>query len=68
MNDPGSTPTGPTPAQIVAMIGLLGDDDVPIAAAARERLVQWGELATGPLREGAEAESLRIRSRCRGVP
>jgi len=67
MNDPGNPPAGPTPAQIVAMIDLLGDDHVPIATAARERLLQWGELAAGPLREGAEAESLRIRSRCRGV-
>lgn len=68
MNDSsGSAPLGPTPAQIAATIDLLGDDHAPIVAAARERLLRWGEVAKEPLREGAEAESLRIRARCRSL-
>lgn len=68
MNEPsGSAPLGPTPAQIAATIDLLGDDHAPIAAAARERLLRWGSLALEPLREGAEAESLRVRARCRAL-
>ncbi len=68
MNEPsGSAPLGPTRAQIVATIELLGDDHEPIVAAARERLLRWGGHALEPLREGAEAESLRIRTRCRSL-
>ena len=68
MNEPsGSAPLGPTPAQIAATIDLLGDDHAPIVTAARERLLRWGGLAAAPLREGAEAESLRVRSRCRAL-
>lgn len=68
MNEPtGSAPSGPTPAQIAATIGLLGDDHAPTVAAARDRLLQWGELAVDGLRDGAEAEALRIRTRCRSL-
>jgi hypothetical protein len=68
MHEPqGSVPARPTPDEIAAMIGLLGDDHEPIAAAARERLLHWGELAAGALRQGAEALSMRLRARCRSV-
>jgi hypothetical protein len=68
MTDPSaSAPLGPTPDQISATIALLGDDHDPIVVAARERLLRWGELAVGPLREGAEAVSMRIRARCRSL-
>jgi hypothetical protein len=68
MNEPhGSTPLGPTPSQIAATIDLLADDNEPIVAAARERLLRWGPAVLAPLREGAEAESLRIRARCRAL-
>lgn len=63
----GSVPARPTPDEIAVMISLLGDDHEPIAAAARERLLQWGELATNALRQGAEAQSVRLRARCRSV-
>lgn len=68
MNEPSaSAPLGPTPAQISATIALLGEDHDAIVAAARERLLRWGELAVAPLRESAEAESMRLRSRCRSL-
>ncbi|MEO6594421.1 MAG: transglutaminase family protein, partial [Planctomycetota bacterium] len=46
---------------------MLGDDRGPIQAEARERLLRWGELAVPQLREGAEAERVRTRARCRAV-
>jgi len=68
MNEPsGSASHGPTPAQIAATIDLLGDDHEHVVAAARERLLRWGNAALVPLREGAEAESLRVRARCRSL-
>ena len=63
----GSSPSGPTPAEIVATIDLLGDDHAPIVQAARATLLRWGDLALAALSEGAEADSVRIRSRCRAV-
>ena len=62
-----SEPSRPTQAQIAAAIDLLGDDRGPIQAAARERLLKWGELAVAMLREGAEADHVRTRARCRAV-
>ncbi|HEX5051090.1 MAG TPA: transglutaminase-like domain-containing protein [Planctomycetota bacterium] len=69
MNSPHGVPEPPrpTPAQIAATIVLLGDDRGPIQAEARERLLRWGELAVPQLREGAEAERVRTRARCRAV-
>jgi hypothetical protein len=58
---------GPTPAQIAASIELLGDDHVPLAEAARERLLRWGAIVLPQLQEGAEAEALRVRIRCRSL-
>ncbi len=46
---------------------MLGDDRGPIAAAARERLLLWGEAVLTPLREGAESETVRVRARCRAI-
>src|SRR5687768_5627510 len=63
----GDSSLGPTPAQIAATIALLGDDHGPLVAAARERLLRWGALALPQLREGAEADSLRLRTRCRSL-
>ena len=62
-----SEPSRPTHSQIAAAIDLLGDDRGPIQAAARERLLQWGEFAVALLREGAEADHVRTRARCRAV-
>ncbi len=68
MNEPsGSAPPGPSAAQLAAAIALLGDDRAPIVAAARERLLRWGPVAVRALRDGAEAEPLRIRVRCRSL-
>ena len=69
MNSPEGTPQPlqPTAAQIAATISLLADDRGPVQAAARERLLRWGDLALVQLREGAEAESIRTRARCRAV-
>lgn len=52
---------------IASTIALLGDDHAVVKARAREQLLQWGALALGPLQEGAEAESLRVRSACRAI-
>lgn len=68
MNSPEGTPSrAPTPAQIAATISLLADDRGPVQAAARERLLRWGSLAIVQLQEGAEAESVRMRARCRAL-
>ncbi len=69
MNQPHGSPepSSPSPAQIAATIALLGDDRGPVQAAARERLLRWGELAMVQLREGAECEHVRTRARCRAL-
>jgi regulator of sirC expression with transglutaminase-like and TPR domain len=63
----GNAPSNPSPAEIAATIGLLGDDDGPIVQAARATLLRWGDLIRPALVEGAEAESVRVRSRCRSI-
>lgn len=63
----GSSPSGPTPAEIIATIDLLADDHAPIVQSARASLLRWGDLALAALSEGAEAESLRVRTRCRSI-
>jgi regulator of sirC expression with transglutaminase-like and TPR domain len=71
MSDPQELPE-PQPRQpglraIEATIALLGAGRDPAVRAARERLLRWGELALEPLRRAAEAESMRLRLRARGV-
>ncbi|MBL8756065.1 MAG: transglutaminase family protein [Planctomycetes bacterium] len=63
----GESPAGPTPGQITATIELLGDDHGPLVAAARDRLLRWGDVVVPQLCAGAEAESVRLRSRCRAL-
>ncbi len=63
----GDNQNGPTPSQIAATIELLGDDHGPLVAAARERLLRWGAVVLPQLREGAEAEAMQVRSRCRAL-
>ena len=67
MNEPHGSqePLSPSPEQLAATIALLGDDRGPVLAAARERLLRWGEAAIAPLREGAECDHVRTRARCR---
>lgn len=67
MSDPKPQPSEPTVAQIAAMIGVLGDDRGPLQESARKRLLAWGELAVPQLREGAEAEHMSTRTRCRSL-
>ncbi len=69
MNTPEGSPDpdSPSPAHVAATISLLADDSGPIHAAARERLLRWGEAAMPQLREGAEADSVRVRARCRAL-
>lgn len=49
------------------MISLLGDDPGPLQESARARLLAWGARASDQLREGAEAEHLPTRARCRSL-
>jgi hypothetical protein len=65
MNDPFESSPVPSSARLAATIALLGDDHVRIAAAARSRLLAWGDAAMPALQEGAEAESMAVRTRCR---
>lgn len=67
MNSPEGHPPAPTAAQITAAISLLADDRGPVQAAARDRLLRWGEVVVPQVREGAEADSVRMRARCRAL-
>ena len=67
MTDHTPQPSEPTVAQIAAMIGVLGDDRGPLQESARRSLLAWGERAVPQLREGAEAEHLPTRTRCRSL-
>jgi hypothetical protein len=68
MNEPsGSAPLGPTSVQLAATIALLADERVATVAAAREQLLRWGEHAVAALHDAAEADSLRVRVRCRSL-
>ncbi|MEZ6038343.1 MAG: transglutaminase family protein [Planctomycetota bacterium] len=67
MNEREHHPSKSTVAQIGAAIEMLADDRGPMQLAARERLLRWGDVAVPQLREGAEAEHLRTRTRCRAV-
>ena len=67
MTDPKPQPSEPTFAQIRAMIAVLGDDPGILQESARRRLLMWGEVAVPLLREGAEAEHMATRTRCRAL-
>lgn len=67
MTDPKPQPSEPTFAQIQAMIAVLGDDPGSLQESARRRLLTWGEIAVPLLREGAEAEHMATRTRCRAL-
>lgn len=69
MTSPHGTPESsrPSPTQIAATIGLLGDDHGPVLAAARERLLRWGDEVVAPLRDAAESDHVLLRVRARGV-
>jgi hypothetical protein len=67
MTDPTPQPSEPTFAQIRAMIAVLGDDPGALQESARRRLLTWGEIAVPLLREGAEAEHMATRTRCRAL-
>lgn len=75
MTSPHGTPepARPSPTQIAAAIALLGDDRGPVQAAARERLLRWGDdegdenHVREHLRAAAEAEHLLTRMRCRAL-
>ena len=69
MTSPQGIPEGrrPTPAQVAAAIALLADDRGPIQAAASARLLRWGEVARKALQDAAEAESVLLRMRARGL-
>jgi len=60
-------PASPQPAQIAATVALLGDDRGPVLAAARERLLRWGDAAVPALQAAAEADLVLLRMRARAV-
>lgn len=67
MSEPRPKAENPTVEQVSAMISLLGDDPGPLQESARARLLAWGERAVEQLRDGAEAEHLPTRARCRAL-
>lgn len=67
MSEPREQRSGPTDEQIVAMIGLLGDDRGPLQESAHARLLAWGEQATKHLHAGAQASHMQTRTRCRAL-
>lgn len=67
MTDPKPQPSDPTFAQIRALISVLGDDPGALQESARRRLLSLGRLAVPMLQEGAEAEHMATRTRCRSL-
>jgi len=67
MSDYQPQPSDPTFAQIRAVIDVLGDDRGPLQETAHRRLLLWGEKAVPLLKEGAEAERMTTRTRCRSL-
>ena len=49
------------------MISVLGDDRGPLQKSARDQLLMWGGHAVEQLREGAEADHMPTRARCRSL-
>jgi hypothetical protein len=60
-------PSRPTNAEIAAAIVMLAEEGGAAHAFARDRLLKWGDAALEQLREGAENDDVRVRTRCRGV-
>lgn len=56
---------GHTPAEMRALVRLLGDQDEQTAAIARTRLMESGEAALSFLAEGVRDADARIRARSR---
>lgn len=67
MNDPKPQPSRPTLEQLHATIAVLGDDHGRLQETARQQLLSWGDVAVPALREGAEAEHMQTRTRCRAL-
>ncbi len=67
MRDSAEQPQHPSLEQIAAMISVLGDDHGPLQRSARDQLLVWGGRAVQQLREGAEAEHMPTRARCRSL-
>lgn len=60
-------PPPPNPAELAAAVDLLADAQPGVAAAARARVLQWGEHALPTLCAAAEAGEARVRARCRSL-
>ena len=67
MTEPKPYSSEPSFAQIQAMISVLGDDSCALQESAHRYLLLLGEFAVPVLREGAEAEHMATRTRCRAV-
>jgi hypothetical protein len=67
MTEPKRHSSEPSFAQIRAMISVLGDDSCALQESARRYLMSLGQFAVPVLREGAEAEHMATRTRCRAV-
>jgi hypothetical protein len=69
MTSPQGNPEQPPPsmAQILAVIEQLVDDQPGAQAAARRRLLAWGEPARAALRATAEAGDVVLRLRARAA-
>lgn len=60
-------PPPPSPAELAAVVDLLADAQPGVAAAARARVLQWGDHALPAVRAAAEAGEARVRARCRSL-
>jgi len=69
MTSPAGIPDSnlPSAKQIANTIALLADDDGPVQANARERLLLWGDAVVQQLETAAEAESVMLRLRSRSI-
>ncbi len=67
MTEPKPNPSEPSFAQIRATVSVLGDDSCALRESARRYLMSLGQVAVPVLREGAEAEHMATRTRCRAV-
>ena len=67
MTESKPQPSEPSVAQIRAMISVLGDDPCVLQESARRYLLSLGNQSVPMLREGAEAEHMATRMRCRAV-
>ncbi|MFN9948734.1 MAG: transglutaminase family protein [Planctomycetota bacterium] len=60
-------PPLPTAADLAAVVDLLADGQAVVAAAARARVLRWGDHALPAVRAAAEAGDARLRARCRSL-